>query len=441
MSVINSQPPRPAADPSPPPPPLRGDPITGNRYTSREFMALEWDRMWTRVWHIGGWAADLPQPGDYITHGIGRESILMVRQEDGSVAAFYNVCPHRGNRLVHGDLGHARVFTCSYHSWQFDRAGTTCRVQDPDDFPQGNPCGKVRLSPVRCEVWGGFVWFNMDPDAPPLRQFLDPVAPQFEKYGMDGQVRVLYLTAEVNCNWKIIHDNFNESYHLPTLHPELSTFIEDAYQDTMFDLYASGHNRMRMKGGLPSLRAQSVTDVAQPLDDILRAWDLDPAAFQGHARDARRALQEQKRRLGRERGFAHYDLLDDDQLTDYHHYTLFPNISLTMSADGFQLLRPQPHPTDPEKCIFDHWYMVPVVPGQTEAATPVGPRPLAEAEHEIFTHGDQTLGFVADQDLSIAVGQQLGLRSRGFKDAYLTGQEARVRRFHEMINDYIEGRR
>ena len=90
---------------------------------------------------------------------------------------------------------------------------------------------------------------------------------------------------------------------------------------------------------------------------------------------------------------------------------------------------------------FDHWFFVRAENGQTEAETPVGVRPVASAGHEVFKHGEKSIGFVADQDLSVAVAQQRGLNSRGYSDSYLAGQEARVRRYHEVINDYIAGRR
>ena len=420
---------------------LRGDAMSGDRYLSREFMQLEWDHMWTRTWQIGGWAADLVEPGDFMTHKLGRESILMVRQEDGLVRAFYNVCQHRGNRLVHGDLGHAKIFTCSYHGWQFARDGMLVNAQDPDDFPQGNPCGKVKLSEIPCETWGGFVWFNMDANAAPLRKFMNPITEQLDCYGMDKMVRVVNLTALVECNWKIIQDNFNESYHLPTIHKELSKFVNEDYKETRFDLYPSGHCRMMIEACIPSARDGDPMTIGQPLDAWMSYWGLDPTEFAGRGREARSALQQAKRRLGLERGYTHYEGISDEQLTDYYHYTIFPNLSLTMSSDGFQVLRPLPHPTDPEKCYFDHWFIVPKVEGVDTVETPIGILPVEEAPNELINHGDKSLGFVADQDLSIAVGQQLGLASRGFKDAYLSGQESRVRYFHENLNDYISGRR
>ena len=420
---------------------LRGDPITGDRYYSREFMQKEWDQMWTRVWQIGGMAAQLSEPGSVITHAIGQESILMMRDEQGVIRAYYNVCPHRGNRLVNEEekCGVKRL-VCAYHGWTFSLDGKLKHVRDADDFPKGNPIGKVELTEIKCETFAGLVWFNMNPDACTLRDYLGVVADKLAVYDTDDWVRVMHLTAEVECNWKIIHDNFNEAYHVPTLHRELATHIDDDHQNTVFEMYRSGHSLMEMKGSLPSGRLRAET-VLPPLDSIMEAWDLPPDGFKGRVREVRAALQLQKRELGRERGLVHYDKLSDDQLTDYHHFTLFPNISLTMSADGYQVLRPQPHATDPEKCLFDHWFMVPKLAGIEEAATPLGMRPLAPAAHEVFLHGETSIGFVADQDLSVAVKQQRGLHSRGYTDAYLSNQESRVRRLHEVINDYIEGRR
>src|SRR5580692_6262805 len=98
---------------------LRGDPITGDRYWSREFMQREWDCMWTRVWHIGARLAEIPQPGDYAVHDFRHESVLLVRQEDGGVRAFYNVCQHRGNKLVWNEGGSVARFTCAYHGWRY----------------------------------------------------------------------------------------------------------------------------------------------------------------------------------------------------------------------------------------------------------------------------------------------------------------------------------
>ena len=340
-----------------------------------------------------------------------------------------------------GDVGGAPRITCSYHGWQFDPDGTLVHVQDPEDFPQGNPCGKVHLSELRCATWGPFVFWCMDDDVAPLHEWLSPFPERLAGYGLDNWVRVLKLSCDCEFNWKIIRDNFNESYHLPTIHPELGTFINDGLPDTLFEMYPSGHNSMWMKGHQATTRTDHVSgDVPQPLDAIASAWGINPADYKGRTGDIRAAVIEAKRRLGPERGY-HYEDMTDQQLVDYFHCTLFPNLTLTMSPELCQILRTEPHPKDPEKCVFQHWVLVPPIPGMKEVETPIGPVPLrhdAMVRHSVYGDG-ASVGYVADQDLSIGTTQQQGLNSRGFKGCILPNQEKRVQRFHELLNDYVRG--
>jgi len=196
--------------------------------------------------------------------------------------------------------------------------------------------------------------------------------------------------------------------------------------------------------GQPSMRAMHPNEVEPAWEMMLREWDLDPADFKGRAREGRLALQAQKRKLGKERGYRHFDSMFDDELTDYFHHTLFPNVTLTGTSDGLYMYRTEPDPHDPEWCTFDCWYMVHPIEGCDTVETIYGTRPVVEAEHELVVFGEpgssHHLGDFVDQDLSVAVTQQRGFRSRGYVDAYLSGQESRIRRFHEVLNDYLEGR-
>ena len=256
---------------------VRGDTITADRYISREWMDAEHRNLWPKVWHLGGVLAELEEEGDFIRHDFGKESVIMIRQQDGSIRAFYNSCPHRGNRLVLGDAGHMPRITCGYHGWQFTTDGVLAHVQDPDDFEGGNPCGRVHLSELRCESWGPFVFWCMDDDVPPLLDWLAPFPERFANYGVENWVRVLKLSCDADFNWKIIRDNFNESYHLPTIHPELATFINDGLPTTVFEMYPSGHNAMWMIGHQATTRADyHSAEVPAPLDDIARAWESSP---------------------------------------------------------------------------------------------------------------------------------------------------------------------
>jgi len=423
--------------------PVRGDTITADRYISKQWMALENERLWPKVWHLGAMLAEFEEPGDIVRHNFGKESVIMVMQEDRSIRAFYNSCPHRGNRLVLGDVASVPKIVCGYHGWTFDFDGVLSAVQDPDDFEGGSPCGKVKLSELRCDIWGPFVWWCMDDDVKPLLEWLDPYPERLKNYGLENWIRVLNLSADADFNWKIIRDNFNESYHLPTIHPELATFINDGLPTTLFEMYPSGHNAMWMIGHQATTRKDyHSAEVPAPLDDIARAWGIDPAEYEGRTGDIRGAVIEAKRRLGPERGYTNYAQMTDQQLVDYFHCTMFPNLTLTMSPEQCQILRTEPHPTDPEKCVFQHWCLYPPVEGMQEVVTPIGPAPLARDAVQYHTrYGDGvTLGFIADQDLSIGTSQQQGLNSRGFKGCILPRQEKRIQRFHELLNDMVLGR-
>jgi phenylpropionate dioxygenase-like ring-hydroxylating dioxygenase large terminal subunit len=421
-------------------PPVRGDTITGDRYWSKDFMDKEWKNLWPRIWHLGGMMAELEEEGDWVCHNFGKESVIMVKQADGGVKAFYNSCRHRGNRLVNGTSGGAPHITCSYHSWQYSADGVVRVAQDANDVVGGNPCGKAKLIELRCETWGGMIFWNMDKNAKPLVEWLSPLPERIKNYNIDNWVRVMYLSSNCNFNWKVVRDNFNESYHLPTLHPELAPFINDGLPDTVFEMYDSGHNGMWMKGHQPTSRVERYShgEVPTPLDVIAKVWNIDPDDYKSRANDIRAAVIEAKRRLGAERGFTNYAKMTDQELADYYHFTLFPNLTFTVAPEAFQVLRTEPHPTDPEKCVFDHWYVAVNNPQMKTVETPIGTLPLKWAEKRHSIHGDGvSLGAVADQDLSIATNQQLGLNSRGYVGCLLTHQEKRIQRFHELLDDYV----
>lgn len=426
-------------------PKARGDAITGDRYWCKDFAQREWDKMWKRIWHVGGREAQLEEPGDFIVHNFWHDSIMMVKQKDGSIRAFYNVCRHRGNLLVNVEEGGVTDnFTCPYHGWKWGIDGALNWVQDAEDFPQGDPCKKLRMKEVPCETWGGFIFFSFDPNALPLLEYLDPLPTLLKNRDLKNWKRVVWKTLRVNTNWKFASDNFNESYHIPSVHPQFQPMIDDHYSTTIFEMYPNGHNRMIEKLQ-PSSRYDSKTDVMPLWADVLKEWDLDPADFEGRAQDARIALQQARRKLGPQRGYKYFETMADDELTDQLHHTGFPNLTLTGTPEGLHMFRTEPDPNDPNWSTFDYWYMVPVIEGASEVATLYGMRPYKEAEHETDAYADYEAsipqGDFLTQDLSLAVTMQRGLHSMGFEECYLAEQETRISRFHEVINDYLEGRR
>ncbi len=434
--------PSPAWD-GPAPEELAAVSITAERYSSREFFAKEWDGLWTRAWLLLGRANEIPNPGDYQAEEVGPESFIITRQADGTIRTFYNVCQHRGSRIVFGSDGHVDRFVCPYHSWEYATDGTLVHVRDHEDFSP-DPCESLRLAEVRTEEFCGWVWITMDDQAPTLKEFLGPIWDEWLAYQPADWQRVTALTARVPCNWKVIQDNFCESYHLPSVHPQMKETHEENYRYSDFQMAHQGHNRMIMPGATPS-RTQLGEDLPLPaqLRERLTHWDLNPDDFVDNPLGARKAIQTQMRKLGPKRGHHHYNNLRDQQFTDSHHYNLFPNCSVTFAADGVLLQRMRPHPTDPEQCLFDHWYYAfsPATDkGIVGAATNIR-IDGDQTEHRVFDFGDEPMGLVPDQDLSITAGQQLGMRSRAFRRAVLSGQEARVAHFHKVVDDYIAGRR
>ena len=426
---------------------LRGDPIDGERYYSQDFMQREWDHMWTRVWHVAGRTNQLIKAGDYIVHDFMHESVMIVKQSDGSLRAFYNVCAHRGQRLVWND-GQQDAFHCPYHGWVFGTDGVLQVAPDRDDFPQGDPCGSRSLVEVPCDTWLGFVWYSMDPEAPSLAEYLHPLPELYKNYPVEDMVRIAWMKIDLETNWKFAPDNFNESYHTRTAHPQIPPRIDQDHWTARHEMFPSGHSRIR-QAGRPSLRDVVPEGQPHPFDNELRAWGLDPDSYPDYETKAIQGwldVRARRRELGPERGHHHYENMTDEEIQDTAHNVLFPNISIDFRPDHVSFFRTEPHPTDPHKCTFDLWCLRVPVPGIEEAHCMAGMRPVVEAEfeHRVFDRGrglPEMASEVVFQDMMLAEGQQHGQRSRGFADPYLAGQETRVRRWHETLNDYLEGRR
>ena len=424
------------------PDPKLGDaPISGERYHSKAFMQQEWDKLWTKTWLVAGLEDELKAPGDYFTTQIGIESIICVRGSDQKVRAFYNVCPHRGNRLVDDGKGHEKALTCRYHGWRFSLEGETKFVPCAEDFPQGNPCGKLRLTEIPCEVWSGFIWYSLDPNISALEHHLGPIKAQIETYQMEQMKRIHWVTIEGDFNWKIPQDNFNESYHLPFVHPQTKYMMEQSYRSCQFDLYEGlGHTRMIMPGCRPTMSLKGELDtVLETMKEELEFWDLKPEDFRENPHNMREALQRAKREKGIEKGFD-FSRFVDQQLTDHFHYILFPNLSLSLKPDGGIFTRSRPHPTDPNKSLFDFWFFMWFPKGEDRYFCQTMSEWFEadfEPPHVQGPYPKVSCGPGIDQDVEVWSSQQLGLRSRGFKRDYLSGQESRIRFWHEHVDHHL----
>jgi len=399
--------------------------IPAARYTSAEFMRLEWERVWTKVWLLGGRASDMAEPGDYICTAIGNESVLIVRQVDGSIRAFHNVCLHRGNKLRPEGVGNAEQFQCMYHHWTYGLDGKIECIPDLDTFPQGEPpAGRIPALP--CGEWGGFVWFSLNPDVEPLDRYLDPIPRHLDPYRFERMAMTRDITIEWDCNWKASVDAFNESYHVQGIHPQLKWYLDDI--NIQIDCYAR-HNRYLIPFATISPRVAVPSSIPPAIDEIMRKAGMDPAEYEGRVSDIRRDVQKFKRAHGAAHG-KDYSLLNDDQLTDDYHYTIFPNVTCNTHADDLMLFRQRPHPIDPDKMFYDIW-MFELFPEGEE--WPERPR------HQLYRHGDKSIGQVLDQDAFNLPTVQKGMHSSAFPGLWLGDQELRIRHFHKVLDDYVYG--
>lgn len=410
-----------------PDPALGNAPIDPRRYTSPEFLKLEWERLWSQVWLLGGREADIPEPGDFIVTEIGRESILLVRQQDGTVRGFYNVCQHRGNRLADCGVHKAtdsKTFKCQYHHWEYRLDGQFHRIPDLDTFPQGAP--DYALTSVHVDTWGGFVWYTLNEKPQPLRDFLAPSCDHLEPYQFARMAQTRDVTVEWNCNWKASVDAFNESYHVQGIHPQLLWYLHDL--DIQIDCY-DRHSRYLIPFATVSPRVRTPPIIPEPIKVIMKTAGMDPADYDGRIADIRRDVQRWKREHGVSQG-KDYSRLNDDQLTDDYHYLIFPNLSLNVHADDFWVFRQRPHPTDPDRMFYDIWTFELVRHGEEWPRRP---------RHQHFRHGDKSIGLVLDQDAANLPGVQAGMHSKGFRGLWLGAQELRIRHFHQVIDHYIYG--
>ena len=255
-------------------------------------MDREWERLWTRTWLIAGVVSDLPEAGDYLSFDVGRENFVVTRTDDGEINAFYNVCPHRGNRLVHNDFGSLPRFTCSFHSWQFGLDGKLQSITDEDTFRPEVVAHRPCLRAVRCETRAGIIFINMDDDAGPLDEFIGLPPGYLEQYHLDQMHVVRHHISEWAANWKTGIDAFYETYHLHAVHPETQTVMND--MNVQCDLYPNGFSRMIVPLAAKSGRVSDQEGVDEGLAYMMQEAGMDPNEYHGSAAEVRTTSHDAK---------------------------------------------------------------------------------------------------------------------------------------------------
>ena len=212
---------------------LGSAPIPAGRYTDPDFFEAERQKMWPRVWQFAAREEELPEPGDYIVYeNVGR-SFIVIRQEDGSVRAFANVCLHRGRKLKTGD-GWTGELQCPFHGFTWNNDGTLKQIPCRWDFSHLSD-EAMKLPEISVGRWGGYIFLREAAEGPSLEEYLAPMPEHFRRWKHEECVTALWVGKVVPANWKVVMEAFMESWHTVVTHPQLLPFTGDA--NSLYNIY------------------------------------------------------------------------------------------------------------------------------------------------------------------------------------------------------------
>ena len=382
---------------------------------SPEFFELERTAIFQRAWLNVGRIEQLPRTGSFFTKEIdaARASVIVVRDRDGTVNAFHNVCRHRGNKLVWDEIpreevsGVCRQFTCKYHGWRYGLDGALNFVQQEGEFfdLDTEQFGLVR---VACDVWEGFIFVNLDPQPrQSLREFLGPMLAGLEGYPFDRLTERFSYRSEVGANWKLYMDAFQEFYHAPVLHgKQTPDNYSIAAQQAGFEAphyRLDGPHRLVSTSGVvtweldPSMR--------KPMEDITRGglfgpWDTpDLGAMPPGINPAQ---------------------CDPWGLDSFQ---LWPNFTILIWSSGWYLTYHY-WPTSYNTHIFEgNLYFPPARSARERVA------------HEMTAATFKEYGL---QDCSTLEATQMMLESRAVTTFPLNDQEILLRHLHKVAGDWVD---
>ena len=430
-----------------------GIPVTD--YFDPAHFAKEVRHMWLKVWQWACREEDIPDPGDtFVYENVGK-NLLVTRQQDGSIKAFYNSCLHRGRILVDRS-GHKLDFRCKYHGLAWHCSGAFKHNPIGWDFPQFNRMD-MSLPEVRVETWGGFVFVNFDPAAAPLMDTLQPLADHFERYDLANRYKAAHVSKVVPCNWKVMAEAFMESHHTIVTHPQLAPFLGDV--NSQYDALSDHVTRQFTATGVvsPMLSDRKLGEV-----DILKAMEAAGGSHVSGGQGGKKAkpiararaigtapdtLDEgvtariyacdlTRKALAADDGWDYSDV-SDAEIIDALLYNVFPHMSFWAGYAPTIIYRWRPNGMDPDTSIMDVIIL--------KRAPKDGPRPKPVAEHRLTLDEDWSsspmlgaLGPVFEQDMENLPQVQKGLKASGSGVVHFAlYSEMRIRLLHKLIAQMI----
>jgi phenylpropionate dioxygenase-like ring-hydroxylating dioxygenase large terminal subunit len=405
--------------------------IPVDRYTTQAFHQLEVEKLWKRVWQMACREEDIPAVGDSHPYDIAGLSFLVVRVAPGTIKAYYNACLHRGRKLREFP-GRVRELRCPFHgfAWQLD--GTLKQVPCAWDFPQIDPA-EWHLPEVNVATWGGFVFINPDPDAPPFDDFVGTLGDHFARWPLEERYKEAHVGKIIRCNWKVCQEAFMEAFHVVATHPQLLPGIGDA--NSQYDVFGN-FTRAITPNGTPSPHLSWAPTEQEMLDAMVdRRLDEEQMIVVPEGRTAREVAAAGSRDVLRPIIGDGADDLCDAELMDSMYYTLFPNFHPWGSYNRI-VYRFRPNGEDHNSSIMECMYLSPFRSGERPPAAPI---------HWLSADDDWTeapeLGFLArvfNQDSFNLPHVQGGLHATkkpGVTFAHY--QETKIRHFHRLLDHHL----
>ena len=440
--------------------------IAKERYTSKEYLALERERLWPHVWQMACRVEEIPNVGDYIEYAIGTQSVLIVRESADSIRAYRNSCLHRGTRLAEGCGALADdEIRCRFHGWAWALDGSISEVPDAHDFdPERVTRAALQLPEALVGTWGGFVFVNLDRDAGSLEEFLGPIPAVYAPFEPEKMRFLKFTTTVMECNWKAGVDAFNEAYHLEATHMwDLSGMAGSYGMASALDARRKGRDASGATRGSHAFRydiyrntnMMSITERATQEGPLVGELAGDPRAA------VRKMLTVQiSMSLAHTDEVDHLDSLDEMPLDmplndffvllrkesgkrrglDYSHlsdydvlgmldFCFYPNLVGPITAGNWNFFRFRPNGDDPDTCLFDwmclHRY------GDDEVVAP-----LEKAWYPDWRM-TRDWGPVISQDLDNMGKVQRGMHEETYPGLRLGRQEEGIRNLHRFLDRYI----
>ena len=430
-------------DTLPLPPTLRGErsPNLGStkipveRYVSTEYHRQEVDKVWKRMWQVVCREEEIPNVGDHFVYEVAGLSFLVVRTAARQFKAYWNVCMHRGRRLVDASGCDAKSFRCGYHAWTWNIDGQLAFYPGAWDFPDVTPEGfKLREVPV--DTWGGFIFLNPDHKAKSLAEHMGSLPRHFATWPLDKRNTLWHVQKLINCNWKVAMEAFLESYHVVQTHPQaLSSVAEHATQYDIFDEGDAQFSRLITPSAVPSKHAKNPSALTAIRDvwAILNGLRMDDANVLPPDIHDRASLAAWRRKSLGEMTQADYASVPDAMMLDSIQYFLFPNFC-PWFGEGLPLTYQfRPNTDSPDTCYMDVWMLI---RSPDCGAPPPAPKMVKLGPDEHFEPVIGAMGTIFDQDDANMPNVQIGLKTwPGDPEGTTLAryQESRIRHFHQVL--------